>query len=75
MKNFNDFLNESQLQEDYREFFSMMLKYHGVKSPAEFQNNKELAKKFYDDIEKGWSKGNGVTEYGKDLLKKSEEEK
>ena len=67
--NFNDFLNESKLQNDYREFFSKLLKLHGVKSPLQFKNKEELAKKFYKDIADGWSKGNGLTQYGKKLMK------
>jgi len=76
MKNVNSFeqyVNESKLQEDYRDFFSKVLCLHGVKSPLEFKNSKDKAEKFYDDIKKGWSKGNGLTEYGKELIKKYEE--
>ena len=73
MKNiisFNNFLNESQLQDDYRKFFSKLLELYGVKSPAQFKGKEELASKFYKDIEKGWSKGNGLTQYGKKLMEK-----
>lgn len=71
---FNEYINESKLQDDYREFFSNVLCLHGVKSPMEFKNNKDKSKEFYDDIRKGWSKGNGLTDYGKELMKKCEEE-
>jgi hypothetical protein len=73
MKNltsFDNFLNESQLQNDYREFFSKLLNLYGIKSPAQFKGKEELAAKFYKDIEKGWSKGNGLTQYGKKLMEK-----
>jgi len=78
MKNiasFDNFLNESQLQDDYREFFSKLLKLYGVKSPAQFKGKEELAKKFYGDIAKGWSKGNGLTKYGKKIMESEELEK
>jgi hypothetical protein len=69
LTNYTEFINESKLQEDYRNFFSNLLKLYGVKSPIEFKDDVEKSKKFYEDIEKGWSKGNGLTEYGKKLLK------
>lgn len=72
---FSEFINESKLQDDYREFFSKLLKLYGVKSPLQFKNNKEQSMKFYKDIEDGWSKGNGLTKYGKELMEKEEEEK
>jgi hypothetical protein len=71
MKNvssFNDFLNESKLQNEYREFFSKLLKLYGVKSPLEFKGKEVLSKKFYKEVENGWSKGNGLTQYGKKLM-------
>ena len=67
---FKDFLFESKTQEEYREFFSKLLKYYGVKSPAEFQNKQELSSKFYSDIKKGWINGEGLSKYGKDLIQK-----
>ena len=66
--NFNDFLNESKLQNEYREFFTKLLKLYDVKSPLEFKGKEVLSKKFYKEIEKGWSKGNGLTQYGKKLM-------
>jgi hypothetical protein len=72
MKNissYDDFLNESKLQEDYREFFSKLLKLYDVKSPLQFKGKDVLAKKFYKDVAEGWSKGNGLTQYGKKLMK------
>jgi hypothetical protein len=72
MKNitdYNNFLNESKLQNEYREFFKHLLTLYGVKSPAEFKNKEELSKKFYDDIEKGWNKGIGLSKYGEKLMK------
>ena len=68
--NFNDFVNESKLQNDYREFFSKLLNLYGVKSPSEFRKDEELGKKFYKDIEDGWAKGYGLTKYGKELMAK-----
>jgi len=73
MKNltsYSEFVNESKLQDEYRNFFSELLKIYNVKSPAEFKEDEENAKKFYADIEKGWSKGEGLTKYGKELLDK-----
>lgn len=65
---FEEFLNESKLQDDYREFFSHLLKLYGVSSPAEFKNKEELSKKFYADVEKGWNKGEGLSKYGQKLM-------
>lgn len=76
MKNiisFDEYLNESNLQYGYREFFTNLLCLYGVKSPIEFKDDKDKSKKFYDDIKKGWSKGNGLTEYGEELMKKCKE--
>ena len=73
LKKFNNFLNErkeSPLQKEYREFFSHLLELYGVKSPRSFGKDKDKAELFYKDIEKGWSKGNGTTEYGKELMMK-----
>jgi len=79
LKQYESFLNEkrkeSPLQKEYREFFSNLLDLYGVKSPRSFGKDKAKAKKFYKDIEKGWSKGNGTTQYGKDLFKKKVNEK
>ena len=36
-------LNESKLQDDYREFFSKLLELYGVKSPLQFKNKEKLA--------------------------------
>ena len=77
MKNitsYNSFINESKLQNDYREFFSKMLEFYGVKSPAEFKNSKDVAEKFYSDIKKGWTNGEGISKYGKELIEKFEKE-
>lgn len=68
ISSYNDFLNESKLQNDYREFFSKLLKLYDVKSPLEFKGKEVLSKKFYKDLEQGWSKGNGFTQYGKKLM-------
>ena len=71
MKNisdYNNFLNESKLQEDYRKFFTKLLNLYDVKSPLEFKGKEILSKKFYKDVEEGWSKGNGLTQYGKKLM-------
>jgi enoyl-[acyl-carrier-protein] reductase (NADH) len=66
---FDDFLNESKLQDEYREFFSHLLKIYGVTSPIQFKNKEELSKKFYADVEKGWNKGKGLSTYGEKLMK------
>jgi len=66
---FNDFLNESKLQDDYREFFTHLLKLYNVTSPIQFKGKEELSKKFYDDIKKGWNKGEGLSQYGEKLMK------
>jgi hypothetical protein len=65
---FNDFLNESKLQDDYRNFFTHLLKIYGITSPTQFKDKEELSKKFYADIEKGWNKGEGLTKYGEELM-------
>lgn len=75
MKNlvsYNNFVNESKLQNDYRDFFSKMLEIYGVKSPAEFKDDKSKAEKFYEDIKKGWNNGEGISQYGKELIDKFE---
>lgn len=77
MKNlasYNSFINESKLQDDYREFFTNVLKAYGVKSPAAFKGKPELGKKFYEDIKKGWNNGEGISKYGQDLLDNFKEE-
>jgi len=77
MKNlasYSNFVNESKLQDDYREFFTNVLKVYGVKSPAAFKGDQELGRKFYADIKKGWTNGHGISEYGKELLAKFEKE-
>lgn len=58
----------SPLQKEYREFFSFLLNKYEVKSPKEFEKDKEKSEKFYADIEKGWVKGKGLSEYGKKLM-------
>lgn len=70
ISNFDNFLNESQLQDEYRKFFSKLLNLYGVKSPSQFKGKEELAVKFYKDIAKGWSRGFGITQYGKELMEK-----
>ena len=65
---FEDFLTESKLQEDYRDFFTKLLELYDIKSPAQLKGKEEIAKKFYKDITDGWSKGNGLTKYGKKLM-------
>lgn len=68
LSSFGDFVNESKLQNDYREFFTKLLKLYNVKSPIEFKGKEDVSKKFYKDVENGWSKGNGLTVYGKKLM-------
>ena len=73
LTDYKSFLNEkkiSPLQREYREFFSHLLNLYGVKSPKSFGKDKEKSKKFYKDVEKGWYKGKGLTNYGKVLMKK-----
>jgi hypothetical protein len=65
---YQDFVNESKLQDDYREFFKKLLSLYDVKSPAEFKSKPEKSEEFYADIKKGWSKGHGLTEHGKKLM-------
>ena len=68
ISNYGDFVNESKLQDEYREFFKKLLSLYDVKSPAQFKGKEVLAKKFYKDVSEGWSKGNGLTQYGKKLM-------
>ena len=68
LTSYNEFVNESKLQNDYRDFFTKLLNLYGIKSPNEFKDKEELSKKFYKDVSEGWSKGNGLTEYGKKLM-------
>lgn len=68
LKSYDNFVNESKLQDDYRDFFSKLLKVYGVKSPAEFKSCPEEGEKFYEDIKKGWENGQGMTKYGKDII-------
>jgi hypothetical protein len=65
---YNDYINESKLQDDYRAFFSKLLDLYKIKSPAVFKSKPEESKKFYGEIAKGWTKGKGLTEYGKKLM-------
>lgn len=68
ISSYGDFVNESKLQDEYREFFKKLLKLYDVNSPAQFKGKEVLAKKFYKDVSEGWSKGNGLTQYGKKLM-------
>ena len=58
----------------YQKFFEKTLKKYGVNSPAEL--NDKMKKKFFDDIENGWTAKNeahGGEEYFEDKLKKIKE--
>lgn len=60
-------LNESKLQDDYREFFKHVLDLYEVKSPASIKDE-DCKKEFFNKIQKGWIKGEGLSEYGKRLM-------
>ena len=47
----------SDLQKEYQEYFSALLKKYGVDSPAELEE--EEMKKFFNDVTDGWVKGKG----------------
>ena len=58
----------------YQKFFEKTLKKYGVNSPAEL--NDKMKKKFFDEIENGWTAKNedhGGKEYFEDKLKKIKE--
>ena len=58
---------ESKLQDDYRDFFKHVLDLYEVKSPASIKDEK-CKKEFFNKIQKGWVKGQGLSEYGKKLM-------
>ena len=60
-------LLESKLQDEYREFFKHVLDLYEVKSPASIKDE-ECKKEFFNKIQKGWIKGEGLSEYGKKLM-------
>lgn len=60
-------LLESKLQDDYREFFKHVLDLYEVKSPASIKDE-DCKKEFFNKIQKGWIKGEGLSEYGKKLM-------
>ena len=64
---YTDFINESKLQDDYRDFFKHVLSLYKVKSPASIKDEK-CKKEFFNKIQKGWVKGHGLSEYGRKLM-------
>ena len=71
LSTYDQFINESKLQNDYRDFFSKLLELYNVKSPSEFKDNEDIAKKFYDYFTAGeWvdSKGNKVINWKQKFL-------
>lgn len=60
-------MNESKLQDEYREFFKHVLDLYEVKSPASIKDE-DCKKEFFNKIQKGWIKGEGLSEYGKRLM-------
>lgn len=60
-------LLESKLQDDYKEFFTHLLELYEVKSPNSIKDE-ERKKEFFNNVNKGWVKGNGLSEYGKKLM-------
>lgn len=60
-------MNESKLQDEYREFFKHLLDLYEVKSPASIKDD-DCKKEFFNKIQKGWIKGEGLSEYGKRLM-------
>ena len=60
MKNLRQIINEaekSKLQKEYEDYFTAKLKEYGVESPADL--SEEDKKKFFDEIQKGWTEGKG----------------
>jgi len=72
---FEKFLNEdmdlneklSPLQKEYREFFKFMLDCYDVKSHSNLSEEKK--KEFFNNIDKYWVKGKGVTKDLKEIEK------
>jgi len=60
-REYNESLNEklSELQTKYREYFKFMLDCYEVTSPAKLSDEKK--KEFFDNVNKYWTKGKGVT--------------
>lgn len=54
----------SDLQKEYREYFTFILDCYDVKSPAKLSDDKKS--EFFDNVNKYWTKGKGPT---KDLDK------
>lgn len=63
----SDNLNESKLQDEYRKFFLHVLELYEVKSPSSI---KDVSKKkeFFNNIQKGWVKGKGLSGHGDKLM-------
>ena len=61
-------VKEADLQKEYGEVFTSLLKKYGVSSPAELADDKKKA--FFDEISDFYKAGEGQTDKGEDLVDK-----
>lgn len=76
MKNLRYIIQEaeqSKLQKEYEEYFTKLLDKYGVKSPADL--SEEEKKKFFDEVQKGWTKGTGAKATNESKDEEEEDEK
>jgi len=65
-------LNEeelTQLQQDYRDYFSKMMELYRVKDPSDFTDEKKQSE-FFDNVNKNWNNGKGVITGWEEKVKK-----
>jgi hypothetical protein len=61
-------IKEADLQKEYGEVFTSLLKKYGVSSPAELDDDKK--KEFFNEIGTYYTAGDGATAKGEELVKK-----
>jgi hypothetical protein len=70
MKSIKEEQEKSAKQEEYAQFFKKTLQKYGVSSPGELKGEEEK-KAFFNEIEKGWEPGKGLTDTGKEVMNES----
>jgi heat shock protein HspQ len=70
MKSIKEEQEKSAKQEEYAQFFKKTLQKYGVSSPGELKNEEEK-KAFFNEIDKGWDPGKGLTDTGKEVMNES----
>ena len=70
MKAIKEEQEKSAKQEEYAQFFKKTLQKYGVSSPGELKDEEEK-KKFFNEIDKGWEPGKGLTPDGEQTMNES----